>query len=250
VALLAGLIWHMPVTQLSRFVELPPEIKLQGVTGKLYSGQVDRVVFRGHQIDELAYRLQPSCFFQLSLCYGLVSRTDPVNLNLRFSPLTQTLQVFESGLDVDASVAATVPGLLVKPSGRFRLEVRNLELTPQGKVVTLDGDVYWEDAGVVGENQILGNYRARLETGDNELSIDLSDEDALLGIKGNASLRYDGGYRIDLEINTQPELDPGLESMLRTMTRKTGLSRYQVRQNGQLSGAQLKQFASVFALQE
>lgn len=246
-SLLAGVVWHMPVTQLFRWVTPPPEIRLNGVEGNLFRGRITRVAFDQYAVDDLVYRFQPGCLLRLAVCYRLTSAPSEADVNLVFHPFSRSLQVVDSRVVLDASIVAQAPGLLVKPSGRFRVELATLEVNAQGRIEQLAGDVVWLDAGVVGEDQILGDYRATVTTAEQALRIELTDAAALLGVDGAANLEFTGAYRLDLELTTQPELDPGLVSMLDTLTRKTGLNRYQVRQQGRLPPMYQRQLQQGFA---
>ena len=89
-----------------------------------------------------------------------------------------------------------------------------------------------------------------LVTEERELRIALSDSAALLGISGDASLQFDGNYRVDLEMTTRPDLNAAIVSMLETLTRKNGLNRFQFRQSGQLDSALQRRLESLIVLPE
>ena len=67
----------------------------------------------------------------------------------------------DSDIRLPDTVFAQIPQMLVKPVGQFDLHIRELSFNDQ-RLADLNAALDWSDAGIQGEEQILGNYRAEI----------------------------------------------------------------------------------------
>jgi hypothetical protein len=245
-AFLVGAVINVPVSQLFHFVTLPNQVAYQGVQGSVTNGQVDIVGFQGHTISNLKYHLQPTCLLKIAVCYQLSSDEDGILLNVEYSLLFQSTRISDSYIDLPATVFDNIPNMLVKPAGDFRIEIGQLQLDSNHKLTDLNGVLKWDNAGVQGENQAIGNYVATLSNSKEGITALLSDQNSLLGLKGDATLNWNGNYEADLEFEHKPGLNPSLISVLDISAKKSGLNQYRLKKKGVLPANifnQIKRFS-------
>ena len=133
-ALLVGLAANMPVSQLWRFIQTPKDLVINGLQGTVFSGRVQQIGHPQLLFTDVSYRLQPFCLVKLAVCYHAQSESDELDLKLEYGLLSRSSRIRDSQFDLDAGVLDAVPGLLVKPSGRFQLNVEELVMTSDQKL--------------------------------------------------------------------------------------------------------------------
>ncbi len=232
-SLLLFLLVNMPVRQLFRAVELPPDILVEGLEGTLLAGRIQRLGYRGVTLERLSYRLQPLCLLRLSLCYRLTDGDDDLLLNIAVSPWSG-LELGDSRARLPLSqIHPLVPGLLVKPTGELDLEISHATFDGR-RLSALEGTAYWRRAGIEGEDLVLGDFRADAERNEQGLQIRLADmPGALLGVEGELTLG-ERDYRVDLQLEARAGLGESLRSSLELLAQKNGLNRYRIRRQGGL----------------
>jgi hypothetical protein len=231
-AFLLGAVMNTPVVQLFHFIKLPKQVMYQGLQGSVTKGKVDKVFIQGVTISNLEYHFQPSCLLKLAVCYQLSSDEDGILLNLQLSPITQSTQVSDSYIDLPNTVFDNIPNLLFKPAGDFRIEVGQLGLDSNQRLTDINALLIWNNAGIQGEKQVIGNYAAEITNSKDGINALISDQNSLLGLKGNVSLSWKGSYAIDLELEHKPGLNASLISFLDVSAKKSGLNLYRMKQNG------------------
>jgi hypothetical protein len=246
-AFLTGAVMNTPVVQLFHLITLPKQVAFQGLQGSVTNGKVDRVEVQGYLISSLEFHIQPACLLKLAICYQLSSDEDGMLFNLERSLLSQNTFITDSYVDLSNSVFDDIPNLLVKPAGDFRIEISQLQLNSNQKITDLNALLKWNNAGIQGESQVIGNYRAELSSTKEGISVVLSDQNSLLGLKGNVNLSWQGNYDSDLEFEHKAGLNPSLLSVLDMSARKSGLNRYKLKKKGVLPPNitnQLRRFSS------
>jgi hypothetical protein len=237
--LLGGLLVNMPVVHLMRWVQLPAGVQIQGLAGTPATFSLDRVRYQNFELQDLVLEFQAACLLRLQVCYQAVSSTSGLSATLRGHVLDQTLQLSDARLQLPKEILRQFPQLLVQPSGEFNLNVRSLVFAdPQ--IIELDAMLNWADAGIQGEQQVLGNYTARFALTAEGLAIELDDQDSLLSMKGNALISRDGLYRFQIRLTGKPGLNRSVYSVLDMAGQKTAANNYLVNQSGRLQ----PQFAS------
>jgi hypothetical protein len=231
---LIGTVINTPVTQLFHLIHLPKQVAIQGLQGSITKGKVDVVEIQGYTIFGLHFHLQPACLLKFAVCYQLSSDESGLLLNLDRSLITQSTNVSDSYIDLPSTTFDNIPGLLVKPAGDFRIEIRQLELNSEQRLADLSALVQWNNAGIQGENQVIGNYAADISTTKDGFSALLSDKNSLLGLKGDVTLSWKGSYVADLEFEHKAGLNPSLLSVLEMSAKKTRLNQFKMNRKGVL----------------
>ncbi len=231
---LFGLVVNMPAIQLFQVIKMPEQVKIQGLQGTITSGQIDRMLIQGYSLSRVEYRIQSSCFFKLALCYQLLSEDDGLDINLQYSLLLQGIRITDSLIDLPASFFKMIPNLPVRPAGLFKINIENLQLDTAFKLEDIKAQVEWVNAGVQGEDQVIGNYMATIKPSRDGIDVALSDRDSLLGLKGSVSLNWQGEYDSDLEFQKRNGLNPSIVSILDISAKKSGLNQYRLKNKGRL----------------
>ena len=243
-SLLVGAILNVPAVQLLRFVQLPQHIAIAGVEGTVTHGKIGRILVQGYPVSELSFNFKPACLLKLALCYRLTSDEDEILLNLERSLLGQSTYLTDSYAAIPNSIFLKIPNLLVKPSGDFSVKVRELQINDARKLEQLSALVEWNNAGIEGEKQVLGNYTADISTSSGGVEVTMSDRDSLLGMKGSVNMNWRGQYETDLEFEHQSGLNPSLISVLEMSAQKSGLNRFRMKKKGVLPPNILRQIGS------
>lgn len=238
---LIGVVINIPVNQLFHLVHLPKQVAIQGLQGSISKGKVDVVEIQGYPVFDLKYHLQSSCLLKLAICYQLSSDKDGILLNLDRSLLTQSTSVSDSYIDLPGTVFDNIPNMLVKPAGDIRIEITQLELNSNQTLADLKALVKWNNAGIQGEKQVIGNYAADISNTKEGLSALLSDKNSLLGLKGDVKLSWKGSYVADLVFEHKPGLNPSLLSVLDMSAKKSGLNKFKMSKKGLVSPNIIKQ---------
>ena len=223
---------NIPVTLILKQVTLPNNIKLDGVKGKLTSGQIAAVYANDFPIRDIYYEADLSCLLTLHVCYQINYQNGKANIS--FNPLSNNVDIEQ--LDIEYSMAELAPlmnQLLVKPTGELSLEFDQVSIQ-QNKIRNIDGLAIWSNAGVAGEDINLGDYQLDIERGDNSYRFKLTDRKAMLGIDGTGRLKSNGEYLLDIKIQADSSLDDNIKSMLSLAAKKKGLNEYTVHRQGQL----------------
>jgi hypothetical protein len=239
-ALTLGLIVNFPVIQLFHVVKLPGNVAVDGVNGSIIDASVERLQVDGYPMSGINFKFEPGCLIKLAICYQVSSDEEGMLLNLKRSLLSQNIAISDSYIEIPPLVFDRIPNLLVKPAGDFQVNIDNLEFNSDMKLEVLNATLDWNNAGVEGEKQVIGNYTAQLTQDAQGIKAILSDHDSLLGVKGNVVLSWRGEYDADLEFQHKSGLNPSLLSVLDISARKSGLNQYRLKKKGMLPGNLIK----------
>jgi hypothetical protein len=228
------LLLNMPVQQLHRVVTPPSGVTVVGLEGTLLSGRVDRLGYRGVDFRDLDYRLKPSCLLRLAVCYRVEDGDGDLSVVFGFSPIGG-LEIEDSRLSLALErLRPLMSSLLVQPLGILEVTLETLQLSRDRRLVALDGQIFWREAGLEGEPQRLGDFEAVLERSEPGVRIRFSDlPGALVGVDGELRLGA-LDYRLDLKLQARDGLGESARNALGLLGRKTGLNRYRVQRQGRL----------------
>ena len=222
-----------------RIVELPAEIKIQGLQGTLSKGMVESLSYKSFHLADVNFKIQPLCLFMAALCYRLNSEDKELSVDIKVNLLTQNVSIDQSQILLGSDVFKDIPQLLAQPKGQLLIVIDSLTLV-DSKITDLAAKVDWLEAGIQGEEQLLGNYSALINKEEDKLSIKLSDKKSLLSVKGGIDVKWDGKYNVDLKFETRPMLNKAVISVLEMMTKKSGLNRFTVKKSDKLSAERIK----------
>jgi hypothetical protein len=229
--LVVGLITELPVTQVFRVIQPPPGLDIRDLQGSITGGSIGSIGYQGYSLDDISYSLSLSCLIKASICYQLESPSQPLKLNIGQNLITRNIAIFDSYIQLGSDMVDAIPGLLVKPKGIFELNVEQITLVDL-KVSDLQAKIDWKEAGIEGEEQVLGNYSAVISRQKGLVNIQLSDSDSLLSLSGEANLRLNGQYDTDIQLASKPGLNPSINSALDMAAKRTGLNRFSIKQKG------------------
>lgn len=229
-----NLVLNTPAIQLLRFIELPAEIGIHGVQGTIMEGRVDKISYESFDVLDVHFRLQPTCLFKISICYQINSEGGEILLNVERNLLTQRNSITDSLFKLDIEQLENIPRLLVQPKGQFDINIKNFE-SDDSSFFDLEAIVDWINAGIEGEDQILGNYQAELTTEPGKLNIYISNSDSQLSVAGSIHVKWNGSYTLDLGFESRETLNPSVISILDMMTKKVDLNRYVIKRTGKVS---------------
>jgi len=233
VSLLLFLLVNLPIRQVYRLIQPPAGVVIEGLEGRLYSGRIQRLAYRNLEFQDLRYRLEPSCLLRLEVCYRIEDEAGDLSLRALYSPW--------QGVGVDAArlslplerLRPLMPSLLVRPTGLLELDARRIRLYGK-RLSEVDATAYWREAGIEGEPQKLGDFKADIEGGGKELRMRFADlPGASVGVEGELQLTATD-YRLDMELEARPELGKPARNALELLAPRSGLNRYRVKRTGRL----------------
>lgn len=233
-ALVFNLLLNTPAKQLFRLIDLPPEIAIHGLHGAISRGSIDRIDYNQFNVSDVHFRFQPLCLLKISVCYKFNSEGQEILLNVERNLLTQRNSIKQSRILLDSGKLGDIPHLLAQPTGQFEINIINFE-SDDSSIFDLAAKVDWRNAGVKGEDQILGSYQAMLSTQPDKLTIHISDSDSQLSIVGDLDVKWNGLYTLDLKLQSRETLNSSVISILDMMTKKVDLNRYVIKRTGKLS---------------
>ena len=238
ITLLISVVVSIPVRQVFRFVELPADVKLQGLQGTISKGTIESLNYKNFHLAEVDFKFRPLCLFSAQLCYQLMSDDKELLLDVGINQITQNISISQSTILLDSDVFKDIPQLLAQPKGKILVFIDSLTLV-DSKITNLVAKVDWLDAGIQGEDQLLGNYQALINQHEDKLGIKLSDKDSLLTVKGDIGVKWSGQYNVDLEFKTLPMLNKAVISVMQMTTKQSGLNRFTLKRSGNLSAVGL-----------
>lgn len=236
-----SLLANMPAVLVLPQLHLDPALRLSGVNGSILRGRVERADYEALTLERVDYRLQPECLLTLDLCY----RFDASEGGLRYAwnMLSGDAVLSDARLALAADrLAANLAPLPVALTGQIEVELTELKLV-DGRPAGLTGNLLWRGLGADdgGSPLRLGDYRAEVSGDEQGYRAEITTLAADLMIEGEASLRADGEYEVDLEIESEAVIDPRAKTLLELFARGSGYNQYRVSRQGRLPPTQLRQ---------
>ncbi len=232
-ALFVSLLISTPINQLSRFIELPQEVQLQGVTGTISSGHIENLRYQGFTVSGIDFKIRSSCIIKAAICYQFVSNDYELHINIEKRVLSNEYLLTRSRVQLDGDLFTQFSQWLIHPKGRINLYIEELGVL-ESKLSGLKAKIDWIDAGIKGEEQVLGDYHALITTDTDKIRVELSDSEGLLSVQGGVDINRNGQYLVDIQLNSQPSLNPSVKSALDIMAKKTGLNQYAIKRTDTL----------------
>lgn len=210
---LLTLIWTLPAAVVWKRVQhqLPVPVTLQGLSGTLWSGQVEQLMVEGVNQGRLAWDWQPSQLLRGRIGLELVwqPRNGRVNAELQAGLGALSLRNINGSLD--ASSMAIIHNAPFALGGSWLLDVPELKLEDFERVVTADGRLVWQDAaGGLPQAIPFGHLSAALSHADGWLVLDLQDQDGPLGLRGDARWRPGQPMKINAQLQARADAEPAL----------------------------------------
>jgi len=239
IVLLSSLLINLPARHILQFVEIPAEIKIQGLKGSITNGQVQIFSYKNFHLKNVGFNIQPLCFLKAGLCYQLQSTDKELLVNAEVNLLSQNISLSQSQILLDSDIFKDIPQLLAQPTGELAIFIETLTYG-ESKIKDLVAKVDWLGAGIQGEDQLFGNYNAQIVKQTDGLNFKLSDQNSLLSVVGDIDVNWNGQYDVDLKFESRPTLNKSVISVLEMTTKKSGLNRFSLKRSGKVSPAALK----------
>lgn len=253
-ALLSSLVVNIPLRQVLHYVEIPAEIKMQGLHGTVTDGLVKVVTYQALsskavpkkaisnqafpnqvlRLTDVGFQFQPLCLLKAAVCYKLHSVSNELSVQIEANLISQSFSISQGEVLLGSDVFNDIPQLLAQPRGQLAVSIDILTLV-NFKVTDLVARVNWIGAGIQGEDQLLGNYNALIKTETDKLSIILGDDNSLLSVDGDIGVKWNGQYEVDLKFESRPTLNRSVISVLELATKRSGLNRFTMKKAGNLS---------------
>ena len=236
--LLVSVIVNMPARQLYRVIQIPPSLKVYGLSGTLVHARVAQLNIQQFTLSDVRLDWQPLCLLKAAVCYHVYSDDKELQGVLQLGLFSGEMTLEQGRIVLDSQLLQQFVTLLVKPKGSFDIELETLSMK-DGKLLSLNAKINWLNAGIEGEEQLLGNYQALAVTTDDGFKIDLSDRDSLLKMHGEILLQWSGEYDADVKLEARPGLKPSIKSALELFAQRSGLDRYNIRKKARLNARQI-----------
>jgi len=238
-SLLVSLTISLPARHVLQFIEVPSDLKIQGLQGSITDGRVQIFNYQEFQLQNVGFNIQPLCLLKAGLCYQFQSTDKAMLVNVEVNLLSRHISIRQSQILLDSDIFKNNPQLLVQPTGQFALFIESLTYT-QSKITNFVAKVDWLGAGIQGEDQLLGNYNALATQEADGLVVKLSDQDSLLSVQGEIDIKWNGHFDVDLKFESRPTLNKSVISVLDMTTRKSGLNSFTLKSTGKVPSSTLR----------
>jgi general secretion pathway protein N len=172
-----------------------PALRASGLSGTAWSGQAAVVQFGGRNLERLSWQLKPwsVLFGKLGLRVALNGTAVAGTADVALLP-DGAVEVSDADLRLPGDELSSLVRMPVDLGGQFIVQIENARL--QGnRLQTAEGQVQWQRAAVSAPvSQSLGEFSARLSTGDTGVTAQVKDEGGPLQLDGVALLKPDGIY--------------------------------------------------------
>ena len=235
--LVLALLINLPVQHVLPYVKLPPNVRLAGIDGSLFSGRVEELRIRRFPMRGIRYSYMPSCLPMLKLCYYI--DYDEGQIQLAYDLLNGDTEVSHSRVEypVTTLLAQLPMPALVKPTGRLQLEIDDLSMQ-QNKLVSVNGRLTWRDLGFDqdGSSVNIGDYQIEISGDVKAYNLTFTDLDAALDLSGDGSISAAGNFEVDVTIMTKAGLDSQVKSILNLVAVRSGdnANKYRIEQKGRM----------------
>ncbi len=229
--LVISLLVKMPVSHGLRLFTIPPAVSISGISGSIIQGHLDAVKVNGLTLQNINYSMKAQCLVNLKVCYQISSDDFALKVNLQFNPLSQVLSITDTQFQIHSASLEALPQLLVKPKGEFSVKINTIDISDQ-VITALDSTLLWENAGIDGENQIVGDYIGHAVLKDKSIIVNFDDKNSLLTLDGQLAVNNEGQYQINMRFKSDPELKQSYKSALGLFTKRNGVDNFSISRAG------------------
>jgi general secretion pathway protein N len=236
---IAFLIAYFPAVYVADFVNTQSkgEVRLASVSGTLFNGRAQRLEAQGFQINNLEWSLNPLALFALKanvdLRGGAIRNPEQIYVNGNVSvsllaPKEVSLEDTQLFLPAKSVLSQFKLPVAVTASGRFRVDIANLEMTPT--CTTLNANGAWINAQVDTPQAPvnLGNFEADMSCSNGELSVNILPGNSLQ-LKAQVLVGVDGKYQASGEFKPTEELPDVIQQAADSFFAKNAEGFYQLR---------------------
>lgn len=216
-----------------------PELKLAGVSGRVWDGKVASVSYKSRQVGSLHWQVTP-----LSLLWGRLSM--PVSLQLPDGYLEAKVKLPHDFTAMHAREVkgqlpvARVQGLLpynfVSIDGTLAINITEAEVDAEGKVQSLSGRINWLGAEMVAPQALsFGDLQADLDLDEQgSVRAQLRDLGGPLSLDAQFVLQPQGNYTLKGTVAAASGASDALRQGLGLLGKPSSNGRYPIEFNGRL----------------
>ncbi|MFQ6005378.1 MAG: type II secretion system protein N [Woeseia sp.] len=233
VTLVIGLLVTFPARVAYRWFA-PPQLKLAGISGSIWHGTASQGSAGGIYLTDVAWHFKPLALLTGQLAFS--TRSNPVS-----GFLDADIAVGIGGRVTMSDVAGAVS--LASLAAAFPLNGVEGDVTLRFEELVIDGGFPVEATGTVGIANLisrylsattLGDYRAKLRTGDDGISGTLEAVSGVLELDGTVRLMPDRNYQLLGEVAARPEAPAAIARQLEYLGSPNSRGRHEFRIEGQL----------------
>jgi general secretion pathway protein N len=202
-AFIISLVITVPARVLSGY--LPPDIRASGLQGTLWQGQTDRLRFRGFDLGQVSWNVQP-----LALLVGRLQSDVTIDqadlqgqgtVTIGFNSIRLTDTHLEGNTQL---LAAYLSNYGVHIDGHLQADIPALQFNDRGPQVA-DAVVVWRNARVMSPAELgLGDVNVMLEQDGGTAIANLGNTGDELHLNGGARLKPGWQYQATVRIEPTP----------------------------------------------
>jgi general secretion pathway protein N len=202
------LVVKIPATQVLAKLPLPPELRITGVSGTIWSGQAQTVIYQGLPIDNFKWSLSflPLLLGDVSadVTGGNLRQVDQISINGHINVSETHIQAEDLNIYVPADLIMLMLPLPipVQAEGRFKVSLAELDYDLTTGCQTIDGKGQWLNAKVAGVNKliVLGNFDASLTCENSQILVKVKEPNsfgltAQVNIPANMKFKVNGRFK-------------------------------------------------------
>ncbi|MEP1385096.1 MAG: type II secretion system protein N [Paraglaciecola sp.] len=205
------LVVKLPAVQVLTRIDLGKDLKISGISGTIWEGQLEQVVVNGIPLNDVNWSLS---FFPLltgkasaEISAGNIRDLEQISLNGSVTISQQRVQAEDLVAYVPAElvVSALPLPIPVEANGRFKVQLTSLDYTKSCQVI--DGAGQWLNASFTGPKDVinLGNFNADLSCLDENIIVDVKEPNsfglsAKVTLPANMKFKVNGRFKPDADL--------------------------------------------------
>ncbi|MEP0356130.1 MAG: type II secretion system protein N [Paraglaciecola sp.] len=205
------LVVKLPAAQVLSRVDLGKDIKVNGVSGTIWKGQLQQVIVNGIPLNDVSWSLS---FFPLligkanaEISAGNIRDLEQISIDGSVVVSNQNIQAEDLVVYVPTEfVLRTLPlPIPVEANGRFKVQLQELEYTNSCQVISGTGQ--WLNASFTGPKEVidLGNFTADLDCVNESIIVDVKEPNsfglsAQVTLPANMKFKVSGRFKPDANL--------------------------------------------------
>ncbi|MBN1378629.1 MAG: type II secretion system protein N [Gammaproteobacteria bacterium] len=244
IAFFVFLIATAPASIITGMVSRQAAVEFEAISGTVWHGQADKVVARGIVIGPVEWNLHPWYLLRGELAATLIIHnsavTDDVSGSLWLAAgLPGVLKIRDADVSIDASWASTRAAIPIAARGKMLIKIDRLQIR-RDTLPEISATVSWQNAGVsFPQNYGLGTYNIEIqhEPADKPERVvaNISDQDSLLHITGQAQFNQSGQYELDIRLSADATAPADIARVLPLLGTPADDGSVHIQRNGLLS---------------
>lgn len=235
----------VPAANIAPLLNTPATgVKLHGISGSLWSGEIDHVSIKNQNIQSVKWSLNPLAIFGANLSTNLESsfQGQPLSTQLSYSLLSNnsTLNNLHSSINAsDLTKILNIPFGQLK--GIINISVDNM-LLAAGKLPLIHGQVKWKNAKLsLGNTTSFGHLLLKLNSNEaGDLLGVLTNTQGELSIAGDMKVLANQTYTLNIKLTPRPNASNELKNLLPLIAPRKIKSSHIIRRSGHLHDLGIK----------